>query len=275
MGHTGRDLFRITDLLAEMAMSERFLGPLSAFRKRVAYANGYHTDFPVPVSTAAFLHPESDYPHHLADGDEHSDGVDQEGESGADGNGNGGHGGGGGGGGKIVATLHTFPRNPAVGTSTMVPLSLRGGERDNGGDLVCMSVSLDSLGWKKVIVDLRDEMPSLRVGLPRVLAERFVRNGGDSGGGAGGDNSPCTSVGDDRDDDVDMRKTRGSVLRSGEVASAFSYQRGGGVHFPLGHNMMVAFSRTRLSSLVNRGGRPVMDKLAAELVDDILSYEVD
>ena len=34
--------------------------------------------------------------------------------------------------------------------------------------------------------------------------------------------------------------------------------------------MICAFSRGRVSSHMNRGGRPVMDALAKELVDEIL-----
>jgi len=50
MGETGRDLFRTNGLLYDMATSRRFLMPLAAFRRRIAYANAYGTDFPVPVS---------------------------------------------------------------------------------------------------------------------------------------------------------------------------------------------------------------------------------
>mmetsp|Transcript_2596 Transcript_2596/g.3613 ORF Transcript_2596/g.3613 Transcript_2596/m.3613 type:complete len:91 (+) Transcript_2596:427-699(+) len=52
-----------------MATSQRFLKPLSLFQKRVAYANAFFTDFPVPAETAAFLNPDSNYPHHFVDDD--------------------------------------------------------------------------------------------------------------------------------------------------------------------------------------------------------------
>lgn len=48
-----------------MATSPRFLRPLAAFKKRIAYANAFGTDFPVPGSTAAFLDLDSDYPHYF------------------------------------------------------------------------------------------------------------------------------------------------------------------------------------------------------------------
>eukprot|EP00567_Pseudictyota_dubia_P008569 CAMPEP_0197444410 /NCGR_PEP_ID=MMETSP1175-20131217/9907_1 /TAXON_ID=1003142 /ORGANISM="Triceratium dubium, Strain CCMP147" /LENGTH=165 /DNA_ID=CAMNT_0042975191 /DNA_START=30 /DNA_END=527 /DNA_ORIENTATION=- len=70
-----------------------------------------------------------------------------------------------------------------------------------------------------------------------------------------------------------IRRARSS-LSSREVASAFSSSKGS-VHLPLGHNMIVAFSRTRFSALVNRGGRPVMDRLARELVEDMVSWDGD
>jgi hypothetical protein len=36
--------------------------------------------------------------------------------------------------------------------------------------------------------------------------------------------------------------------------------------------MIVAFSRSRLSSYLNRAGRPFVDGLAKDLVQDILSF---
>jgi hypothetical protein len=65
MGDTGKDLFRLNDLIQTMATCPKFLGPLGRFRKRIAYANAYGTDFPVPAGTAAFLSDNSTYPHHL------------------------------------------------------------------------------------------------------------------------------------------------------------------------------------------------------------------
>lgn len=39
---------------------------------------------------------------------------------------------------------------------------------------------------------------------------------------------------------------------------------------PVGHNMIVSFSRNRFATFLNKGGRPVVDALAKELVNDIL-----
>jgi hypothetical protein len=47
MGQSGKDLFRLNDLLKTMATTKEYLEPLGMFTKRVAYANAYGTDFPV------------------------------------------------------------------------------------------------------------------------------------------------------------------------------------------------------------------------------------
>merc|ERR1712176_785495 len=42
-------------LIERMTLEDRFVKPLSLFKKRIAYANAYGTDFQVPTNTAAFL----------------------------------------------------------------------------------------------------------------------------------------------------------------------------------------------------------------------------
>jgi hypothetical protein len=46
-------------------------------------------------------------------------------------------------------------------------------------------------------------------------------------------------------------------------------------HWPMGHNMMVAFSRSKLSSYLNKAGRPVVDALAKALVEDIFAWQLE
>ena len=50
-----------------MCTCPTYLEPLALFKKRIAYANAYHTDFVVPTQTAAFLNVDSTYPHHVSD----------------------------------------------------------------------------------------------------------------------------------------------------------------------------------------------------------------
>lgn len=78
---------------------------------------------------------------------------------------------------------------------------------------------------------------------------------------------------------ADSQALRASLQRKGSIASkdakeVFGSPRDGSLHLPVGHNMICAFSRGRVSSHMNRGGRPVMDALAKEIVDGMLGPEI-
>lgn len=248
LGETGRDLFRMNDLLYSMGTVPYFLQPLSQFRRRVAYANAYHTDFPVPAATAAFLHEESSHAHFW----DASSGNSEWDKS-------------------IVAILHT---------QSSYSSSLSKDCKDDlfGDELLAMSKSLDSLGWKKVIVDLRNEIPA--AGIPNVIRKSSLvmkvkqKNGSYQYDGNTEDFEE-NLVPVQNGTLSDSEELRTSLRRKGVIASrdareAFGSPRDGSLHLPVGHNMICAFSRGRVSSHMNRGGRPVMDALAKELVDEIL-----
>lgn len=255
LGETGRDLFRMNDLLYSMSTDPFFLHPLSLFQRRVAYANGYHTDFPVPTSTAAFLHEKSSYVHFWEDTSAMATGDSELDKS-------------------IVAILHTEPSN-----STPLSMDCKDDFYDECDDeLHAMSKALDSLGWKKIFVDLRPEIPA--VSLPRVIRKSSLvmtanKRKGTHDGIADGDLSEVEeSLLQNIGTLTDSETLRASLRRKGGIASrdakeAFGSPRDGSLHFPVGHNMICAFSRGRVSSHMNRGGRPVMDALAKELVDDM------
>lgn len=247
LGETGRDLFRMNDLLYSMGTVPYFLQPLSQFRRRVAYANAYHTDFPVPAATAAFLHEESSHAHFW----DASSGNSEWDKS-------------------IVAILHT--------QSSYSPSLSKDCKDDLFGDcddeLLAMSKSLDSLGWKKVIVDLRNEIPA--AGIPNVVRKSsLVMKVKQKNGSYQYDDFEENLVPVQNGTLSDSEVLRTSLRRKGVIASrdareAFGSPRDGSLHLPVGHNMICAFSRGRVSSHMNRGGRPVMDALAKELVDEIL-----
>jgi hypothetical protein len=110
-----------------------------------------------------------------------------------------------------------------------------------------MSQSLDALGWKKVFIDVRETIP-IRLPLPNLtkLSSRNI-----FGKSVNASN-------------MFFQKQPGQtgVFESGELAQALSLPDKV-MAFPVGHNMMVAFSRTPLSSYFNRGGRPVVDQLVS------------
>lgn len=232
MEQTGLDIFRISGLIKKMCTEEMYLKPLSLFRKRVAYANAYQTDFVVSTESAAFLHLNSSYPHHFENPDLEDDNEsNKETKSG-----------------KVVATLHT-PRDEGK-TNKNERYQNEYAHRKKGflqsqekaeleSELLEMSNSMDKLGWKKVLVDLRNEMP-MKLKIPRLSTA-----------------SP-------------QRQASGT-LKSSEVVETFKDPSDDVIGFPLGHNTMVAVEKHRFSVLF-KGGRPLMDDLAFEMVKEILKW---
>jgi Putative serine esterase (DUF676) len=281
LGETGRDLFRLNDVMKNMATCPTYLEPLRKFRKRVAYANAYATDFPVPATTAAFLSDQSTYPHHFAtsnnsatslpktqDGNQQAEGEESK---------------------YVVATLHThaaktLPNYPTKEHEAIVD------------DLVQMSNSLDSLGWKKVFIDIRKEIP-LQVTLPKslnirknlnrtsmLLTPKILRRGASSAqssfsedGKADDDSTQRQQqLSSDEEEEAPLsaihRLRQKGVVESRDVASLVSTPEDMKISAPIGHNLMVALSREGISGGLYKAGRPVMDLLAKELVHDIFDW---
>jgi hypothetical protein len=163
MRDTGRDLFRVTDLLREMATSPYYLNALAAFQKRIAYANAYSTDMLVATATAAFLSSKSTAPNHIfLDTSCHS----VQGESNRSS--------------KSSHNEHTqyYMNNPLIVAvletaktykisdrhSKTTPEDHRCDEEVDEDTVLVedeayeMARRLDSLGWKKVFIDMRDQM---------------------------------------------------------------------------------------------------------------------
>jgi Putative serine esterase (DUF676) len=258
MGKTGKDIFRITPLLAEMATSDAYLEPLGRFRKRIAFANAFRTDFPVPVHTAAFLSEYSDYPHHF---EEHTVTCDNGNETSS----------------FFLAAAHTPQRSSR-------PIQ-EYDSTEEYNEVVAMSNSLDALGWKKVFIDMRQQVPRLAIPTALLLKSsnnnsirslfcqaRSDSNRSDETNTIMSDESECSDSGPLIIDPVTQLKQR-RIVGSREVAAAMKAPvLENVIHWPIGHNMMVAFSRNRVSTFFNRGGRPIVDALAKELVDDIFAW---
>ena len=132
-----------------------------------------------------------------------------------------------------------------------------------------MSSALDQLGWKKVIVDLRNEMPVKlpipqrpRNILPRIVKKLSLDSQIDE----------VTENTEELEFDPSFTKPSPSkVLESRDVANAYSIPDDF-IGFPLGHNTMVAVAQSRFT-FVFKGGRPLMDKLALEMIDEILNFD--
>ncbi|KAL7486772.1 hypothetical protein ACHAW6_012375 [Cyclotella cf. meneghiniana] len=251
LGETGRDLFRLNDVLHDMATSPRFLEPLAKFRKRVAYANAFGTDFVVPTTTAAFLDKDSDSLHYFDNSfddksieiaeqirkdmdtatsneasaieSQNSDLSCPASELGL-----------------VVATCHTR----RVSLDELIKRSTA------KNDLTVMSSSLDSLGWKKVFIDMRREIP-LGVSIPISSDSELSQS--------------CP-----------VRKLKSAnQVESRHLANALSRNpTKSTITLPLGHNAICAMSRGAVTSALNGGGKPVVDSLAMQLTNDISSWQI-
>ena len=73
---------------------------------------------------------------------------------------------------------------------------------------------------------------------------------------------------------MDRLREKG-VVESRDVASLVSMPEDMRLHFPLGHNLFVALSREGISGRIYKGGRPVMDALAKQLVQDIFGWSIE
>lgn len=242
-----------------MATTPEYLRPLGQFRKRIVYANAYGTDFPVPTATAAFLHSKSTYPHHIVEtgeasyskkGNNENKDMDDENDTDENMDDNG-----------LVVAIFQTPSTAERRQNNSDGDALETGLPEHADDLAYMSYSLDSLGWKKVFVDLRKEI-SIGVNLPTKSSFHTPSFFDSSNKNDSKSAAPISIL------------KRQSVVASRDVASATSVPPDlSRLSWPLGHNMIVAFARSPKAVDFNKGGRPIVDDLANELVEFIFSWE--
>ena len=191
---TGRDLFRHTSLVQDMAFDPAYRTPLQNFRRRIAYANAFATDFQVPTTTAAFLSPDSVKLNHVTVGTQDS---------------------------VFTLTVQTTP-DPDY--------------HETNGDDDTIAHALDAMGWTKVFCDNRDNIPLPAVPLPFEEPE------------------------------IPSKPEWSSQELIPLVTSV-----GNQWNFPMGHTVLVANSKSNWYARINEKGQPVVNKMAASLVEDILS----
>ncbi|KAI2508817.1 putative serine esterase (DUF676) [Fragilaria crotonensis] len=187
-GATGSDLFLRTPLLQEMGTSAKYLAPLRRFRKRIAVANAFGTDFQVPPTTAAFLSKRSNYLHHRLPNKK-----------------------------SYVLSVKTEPTESY--------------------DQEDMSQCLDALGWTKVFLDVRREIPLPSIPLPfgqdtTMPSEKML---------------------------WPSHELQKVMTRSGRIWT-----------LPMGHMVSCANSRDGFNRWFNANGRPFMDQLAQDLLEGMV-----
>ena len=242
-------------VIRNMCVDNEYLVPLGNFRQRIAYANAYGTDFQVPCQTAAFLNDNSGVGHfvvgarslednsdvgeNVKGGAENKRSSDEEGDSEE---------------GSIppfiVAILKTEKQKQA-----QTPVRKLSRVDEASDDLLQMSQSLDALGWTKVFVDMRDSIP-----VPGLRKPAWM----------------CQNSLDDLIKQRSAENNKGDKLTNRMLTSqdlSRSTATGDSFNVPLGHTVMVANSKSEVYKQMNFQGRPVMDKLAHDIVDDVFTFE--
>lgn len=198
MQPTGLDLFLYTNVISDLALQDTYRLPLLQFKRRIAYANAFHTDFQVPTKTAAFLSTDSPHVHYTVPSDTNDDDdIDEL---------------------YIALTVETS-HDPA----SVEPASH-------------MAHALDAMGWTKVFCDTRNHIPLPSIPLPF------------------------------RKDEIPS-KEEWSVDDLISVVNRV----GNKWTLPLGHQVLVANSKSFMMEKMNAGGQPLVDKMAARLIQDIVS----
>merc|ERR1712151_285781 len=186
-----------------------------------------------------------------------------------------------------------------------------------GDDLVTMCNSLDSLGWTKVFIDLRPNIP-LFLPLPSSFVP-FLPNMSSSSTSSTTSFIDTTTTATNtknsilpnifnsirnsiiNNDNNQQSKDEASTtqikiknkqkLEEETISCIHSYKNNISnvitssnlsrilstpnekLVLPIGHNMIVAFSRNKVSSIIHKGGRPVMDELAKNIVHYIFNWD--
>jgi hypothetical protein len=247
-------------IIRNMCLQEKYLGPLRHFQKRIAYANAYRTDFQVPTETAAFLNADSKVENKVIacrDVEKLSVGDDGKHEREESSNGV-----------RVppfVVAIVQTEQQPIESTQSLDSTT-------PSEELLKMSQSLDALGWTKVFIDVRNRIPlpgipkpSWRLlPFPSALSSKLPE--------------PDTPLDDlihsrgyKKDNDASEAAKEVLTVTSSELIQ--STNAGETVHFPMGHTVMVANSKSDAYTRLNFQGRPVMDKLAEDMLIDVLQFE--
>jgi len=126
-----------------------------------------------------------------------------------------------------------------------------------------MALKLDALGWTKVFIDVRDRIPLPSIPMPSFITGRsdvrkefedFIYNQMVQGAASNSYSDSPTAI-------TVQSKDLARILASSEKLT-----------FPLGHTVMVANSKSEFYARLNAKGRPVMDKLALDLITDVLHF---
>ncbi len=234
---TGMDLFRMdaNDLIYQMCTDyELYLKPLAKFQKRIAYINAFRTDFQVPTGTAAFLNQNSTYPHSIQVGRCKEEGERSEEEKcGDDPN-------------FVVAVANTRANEDVMREELTEKLSRKH----------VMSIKLDASGWEKVFIDVREYIP-----LPGFAFPSFMKKSSRQKWNEFLQSKVSVGEGDGEE------KKQGELFVNVQSKELEKFMTGSDrIDVPVGHQVMVANSKSDAYSNFTKNGRPVMDDLSRKMV---------
>ena len=139
------------------------------------------------------------------------------------------------------------------------PKAFEGIEEGNNSpcDEVSFSKQLDAMGWTKVLVDARPNLPSWS-NAKKSVSEILLG---------------------DEEEELPLRVGACSCSSYSPSMSAkellAKYGGGASLTVPFGHSVLIANAKDALHRWINQGGKPVMDFLAGNVVDYLLSSPSD
>jgi hypothetical protein len=257
MKQTGQDLFRYTtpDLIERLCLDEDYLEPLRRFQKRRVYANAFGTDACVPTATAAFL-ADMDSSHTVVSRTDTNDTTNTN------------------------TNTNTNPCYPTVRLTTprssqrQEPPSPPAGDNNNNNSqqqqeditttmkeqqpqkntttLESQARSLDALGWTKIFVDVRSHIPAVpslwnwnRTRAPPLDYPEHLQ--------------PGTTV---TSRDLNQALSKSNKTKDNQILA-----------LPFGHSFLVANAKNPLYQWFYSGGQPLVDRIANDLIREILVVE--
>jgi hypothetical protein len=116
-----------------------------------------------------------------------------------------------------------------------------------------MSMKLDASGWEKVFVDVRENLPTPGFNKPSFIKKSSRQEW----------NKFLESKLDSSSDNKNVAQVQSRELKKMMAGSDR-------VEVPIGHQVMVANSKSKNMSKLTKNGRPVMDHLAQQIAKALL-----
>jgi triacylglycerol esterase/lipase EstA (alpha/beta hydrolase family) len=288
MSQTGLDLFRFSTVIDQLTIDDKFLNPLQLFHHRRSYANAYHTDHVVPLRTAAFLSSSNTNTNHIVHPSKtvltHNSTTTAT---------KAGHN-------QISIMVETLQQkrnvkscttstgssiyNFTTNTCTYNSNSKVMDDHHNANRLTLddMAVRLDTLGWTKVLCDIRDVLPPI----PKSLFTKSSSWSFTTMINVGGISSLSNRFFGMISNEPKLSETRESnkveksariiqseqgkkIFSSSELLKLYGMMSNDRLVIPIGHSMLGAHAHFSFFGYINSGGRPIIETMSNDIIQQI------